>query len=61
MFNFLKKNKDLKLKEKYSKILEEAMKAQRNGDIEGYSELTNEADLVLKEIEKIETKNAKLD
>ncbi len=43
-----------KLEKKYQAKSEEALKAQRNGNIELYSKLSSEADLILKEIEKLE-------
>lgn len=46
-----------KLEKKYQKLLEDALNAQRNGNIELYSELSSEADKVLKEIEGLEKKD----
>lgn len=52
MFGFFKKDPIKKLQKQYHDKLEEAMHAQRNGDIRGYSMLSQEADTLLKSIEK---------
>ncbi|MER2498218.1 DUF6435 family protein [Vibrio neptunius] len=44
MFSFLKSNPMKKLKKRHSMLLEQAMQAQRRGDIRTYSRLTAEAD-----------------
>jgi len=54
MFGFFKTNPKEKLEKEYAKKLEEAMLAQRSGNIELYSSLSYEADLLLKQIEVIE-------
>lgn len=56
MFSLFKSDPLKKLNKQYSAMLEKAMHAQRNGDIKSYSLLTNEAEQLLKEIEKIEQK-----
>jgi hypothetical protein len=43
-----------KLRKAYMAKLEQAMKAQRGGDIKSYSFLTSEADVMHKEIIKLE-------
>jgi len=53
MFGFLKADPKKKLQEKYEKLLEEGMHAQRNGDIKTYSMLTAEAEKVRNEIESL--------
>jgi hypothetical protein len=55
MFGLFKKDPTKKLNAQYKSLLEEAMLAQRNGDIEQYSKLTDEANAILREIEKIES------
>lgn len=55
MFLF-KTNPIKKLKKAYMKKLEEAMQAQRNGDIRAYSLITSEADLIHKKIVQLEIK-----
>ena len=55
MFLF-KTNPIKKLKKTYMKKLEEAMQAQRNGDIRAYSLITSEADLIHKKIVQLEIK-----
>jgi hypothetical protein len=44
MFSFLKKDPVKKLNKLYLQKLEEAMYAQRNGDIRSYSSITSEAE-----------------
>jgi hypothetical protein len=44
MFSFLKKDPVKKLNKLYLQKLEEAMYAQRNGDIRSYSTITSEAE-----------------
>lgn len=44
MFNFFKKNPTKKLEKSYLNKLEQAMHAQRKGDIKSYSMLTAEAE-----------------
>ncbi len=55
MFLF-KTNPIKKLKKAYMKKLEEAMQAQRNGDIRSYSLITNEAEIIHKKILQLEAK-----
>lgn len=54
MFGFLKANPSKKLRKQYDILLEKGMQAQRKGDIRLYSELTNEAETLWKQIEAIE-------
>lgn len=51
MFSFFKKDPLKELNKQYLQKLEEAMHAQRNGDIRSYSMLTSEAEDILKKIE----------
>lgn len=53
MFSFLKKDPLKALNKQYLQKLEEAMRAQRNGDIRSYSMLTSEAEDILKKIEEL--------
>lgn len=53
MFSFLKSNPAKKLKKRHSMLLEQAMQAQRKGDIRTYSRLTAEAEEVFKQIQDI--------
>ena len=59
MFSFFKKDPLKALNKQYLQKLEEAMHAQRNGNIRAYSTLTSEAEDILNEIEALEktTKN----
>ncbi len=54
MFSLFKKDPAKKLKKSYMLKLEQAMKAQRNGDIKAYSYITSEADVLHKQILKLE-------
>lgn len=54
MFGFLKPNPLKTHKKQYLALLEAAMRAQRNGDIRRYSELTEEAEAVAVKIELLE-------
>ena len=53
MFGFFKKDPAKKLQKQYEAKLHEAMLAQRNGDIKTYSFLTQEAEEILKAIDKL--------
>lgn len=54
MFSLFKSNPIQKLMKLHAEKLEEAMIAQRNGDIRAYSELTFEADKIDKQITELE-------
>jgi hypothetical protein len=54
MFGLFKANPKEKLEKEYAKLLEQAMQAQRKGDIELCSSLSFEADKILKQIEAME-------
>jgi len=54
MFSFFKSNPTKKLTKLHDIKLEEAMNAQRNGDIRSYAELTFEADQIHQKIIKIQ-------
>ncbi|WP_372739136.1 DUF6435 family protein [Neptunomonas sp.] len=54
MFSIFKSSPTKKLHKTYSIKLEEAMIAQRNGDIHTYSMLTEEADKIWKAIQELE-------
>jgi Family of unknown function (DUF6435) len=58
MFSFFKKDPLKELNRQYLQKLEEAMHAQRNGDIRTYSMLTSEAEEYLKQIEVLEKQQA---
>lgn len=53
MFGFLKSDPTKKLRKQYDIKLEQAMLAQRKGDIKTYSMLTAEAESLWAEIEKL--------
>jgi hypothetical protein len=54
MFGFLKPNPAKKLRKQYDMKLEQAMLAQRKGDIKTYSMLTAEAESLWSQIESLE-------
>lgn len=54
MFGLFKSNPTKKLRKQYNIKLEQAMHAQRKGDIKSYSMLTAEAESLWADIEKIE-------
>ncbi|GBL04423.1 DUF6435 family protein [Glaciecola sp. KUL10] len=54
MFGLFKSNPTKKLRKQYDMKLEQAMLAQRKGDIKTYSMLTAESEELWKEIQKIE-------
>lgn len=54
MFELFKSDPTKKLKKQYALKLEQAMTAQRNGDIKTYSQLTYDAEALLKKIEHLE-------
>tara|TARA_R100000656_G_C3942213_1_gene126920 strand:+ start:154 stop:333 length:180 start_codon:yes stop_codon:yes gene_type:complete len=54
MFSFFKKDPLKALNKQYLQKLEEAMLAQRNGDIRLYSTLTSEAEDMLKKMEALD-------
>lgn len=57
MLSLFKRDPVKKLKKAYMQKLEQAMNAQRNGDIRTYSAITQEAEILHKEIKKHEVKN----
>ncbi len=50
MFRFFKSDPTKKLKKRHAMLLEQAMQAQRRGDIRTYSQLTAEAEAVYEQI-----------
>ena len=61
MLSIFKVNPTKKLKRLYAIKLEQAMQAQRNGDIESYSTLTFEANQIYKKILALEVDVQKTD
>lgn len=53
MFSFLKKDPASKLKKQYENLLQQALEAQRRGDIRSYSELTAEAEKVAEKMDQL--------
>lgn len=54
MFGFLKKDPVKKLQQQYKDLLEEAMQQQRKGDIKAYSDLTAQAEGLMRQIDELE-------
>lgn len=54
MLSLFKKDPLKKLKKSYSEKLQQAMNAQRSGDIKTYSYITSEAEVMYQEILKLE-------
>ena len=55
MFGLFKKDPKKQLDKEYRALLEQAMQAQRSGDIRGYSELTEKAEAKRAEIQALES------
>ena len=55
MFGFFKQDPKKNLDKEYKSLLEQAMQAQRNGDIRGYSELMERAESVKAELDALDT------
>ncbi len=57
MFGLFKKDPLIEMRKQYNKLLEDAMHAQRNGNIRGYAELTEQAEELGKKLDELtETK-----
>ncbi|WP_146005599.1 DUF6435 family protein [Salinivibrio kushneri] len=54
MLSFLKPNPIKKLKKQYDAKQQQAFEAQRNGDIRGYSLLTEEVEKIDQQIKELE-------
>ena len=54
MFGLFNRDPLKKLKKQYAALLEQAMQAQRAGNIERYAELTKKADDVMREMDQLE-------
>ena len=59
MFSIFKSNPIKKLNKLYEVKLEQAMLAQRNGDIKSYAMITAEADQIRMQIEALESSSEK--
>lgn len=59
MFGLFKSDPLKKLRKQYDIALQDAMQAQRHGDIRLYSELSTEADKIYQQIKALEEDNAK--
>lgn len=54
MFSFLKRDPVKALKKQHGQLLEQAMHFQRNGDMRQYAQITERAESVYQEIQKLE-------
>ena len=54
MFSLFKSDPVKKLKKARAKKLEQAMQAQRNGDMRSFASITSEADKLWQEVQKLE-------
>lgn len=54
MFDLFKKNPLKKLEKRYSQLMEQAIEAQRNGNIALFSKLSFESNEILKQIEALQ-------
>lgn len=59
MFNWLKTDPTKKLRKRYDQKLEQAMHAQRNGDMRLYADLTDESESIWKQIQQLESADLK--
>jgi hypothetical protein len=57
MFGLFKSDPIQKLEKEYQKIMEQAVQRQRNGDIDGYSTLSQQADEIAKKIDELKQQN----
>ncbi len=58
MFGLFKKDESAKLQKEYERISEKAMQAQRNGNIELFAELSQQAEEIGKKIDEIKAKGS---
>ncbi|ASP40630.1 hypothetical protein CHH28_19035 [Bacterioplanes sanyensis] len=59
MFSFFKTDPTKKLRQQYQRKLEQAMQAQRNGDMRSYAQLSSEADSLYRDIQQHEQSDNK--
>ncbi|KKO45724.1 hypothetical protein WG68_08380 [Arsukibacterium ikkense] len=59
MFSFLKPNPAKKLRKAYDSKLEQAMHAQRNGDMRLFADLTEESEQIWQKLTALEKANGK--
>ena len=52
---FLSRNKTRRLQRAYEAKLKEAMEAQRNGDIQGFAALTQQAQAIYAQVQELES------
>lgn len=56
MFSLFKKDPKKELQKEYETLMKKAVDAQRNGDIEGYSNLSAKAENVAKKLDELSQK-----
>ncbi|MAD74087.1 MAG: hypothetical protein CML20_04685 [Rheinheimera sp.] len=59
MFGFLKPNPEKKLRKAYDSKLEQAMHAQRNGDMRLYADLTEQSEKIWQQLTELKQTAAK--
>ena len=59
MFGFLKPNPEKKLRKAYDSKLEQAMHAQRNGDMGLYADLTEQSEKIWQQLTELKQNTAK--
>ena len=59
MFGFLKPNPEKKLRKAYDSKLEQAMHAQRNGDMRLYADLTEQSEKIWQQLSELKQTSAK--
>ncbi|WP_019676836.1 DUF6435 family protein [Arsukibacterium perlucidum] len=59
MFGFLKPNPAKKLRKAYDSKLEQAMHAQRNGDMRLYADLTEQSEQIWQQLTELEKADSK--
>ncbi|HAW92392.1 MULTISPECIES: DUF6435 family protein [unclassified Arsukibacterium] len=59
MFGFLKPNPEKKLRKAYDSKLEQAMHAQRNGDMRLYADLTEQSEKIWQQLTELKQTGAK--
>ena len=59
MFGFLKPNPEKKLRNAYDSKLEQAMHAQRNGDMRLYADLTEQSEKIWQQLTELKQNTAK--
>ena len=59
MFGFLKRDPAAKLRQRYETLMAEAVERQRNGDIRGFAQKSDEAEAVARELAELEASGSR--